>query len=236
MRMFLVAIAVFPATAYYGGRILWSSFRGRARTDPIVESAPRRWANLLLRLSGVQVEPENEAVIDPERPQILVANHASWYDILALMAHTPGRSVFVAKKEIQKLPIFGRIVRASGHIFIDRSDRKRAVESLAAAKQRLEEESPTVIMFPEGTRTSTGELQPFKKGAFVLALQTGVDIVPTAILGSREALKKGSLVIRPGTIRVVYGEPIPVSGLDIEDRNELTEQTRTALAGLLAAR
>jgi 1-acyl-sn-glycerol-3-phosphate acyltransferase len=96
----------------------------------------------------------------------------------------------------------------------------------------LEDERPTIIMFPEGTRSPTGELQKFKKGAFVLAIQSGVDVVPAAISGSREVMRKGSFRIRPGTIRVRFGEPISVEGLGIEQRNELTARAREALLGL----
>jgi len=133
------------------------------------------------------------------------------------------------------VPVFGKALKASGHITIDRKDRGRAVESLELARERLEKESPTVIMFPEGTRSPTGKLQPFKKGAFVLAIQTGVDIVPAAILGSRDIMRKGSYKIRPGTVRVRFGNPISVQGLGIESRNRLTDQVWQALAELQAA-
>jgi 1-acyl-sn-glycerol-3-phosphate acyltransferase len=178
---------------------------------------------------------ENAGAIDPDHPQILVANHVSWFDVLALAAFLPGRYLFVAKRELERVPVFGRAVRACGHVFIDRRDRSRAVESLGLARELLEKESPTIIMFPEGTRSMTGELQPFKKGAFVLAIQTGVEVVPAAIFGSREIMRKGSLLIGPGTIRVRFGEPIGVAGLTLEDRNELTERARSSLASLQAS-
>jgi 1-acyl-sn-glycerol-3-phosphate acyltransferase len=99
----------------------------------------------------------------------------------------------------------------------------------------LEEERPTVIMFPEGTRSATGELQPFKKGAFVLAIQTGADVVPTAILGSRAVMRKNSLLIHAGTVTIRFGTPIPVATLTMDQRDELMHETRDALARLLAA-
>lgn len=190
---------------------------------------------MILRLSGVKIVIENGEVIDPDRPQVLVANHASWYDVLALVGWVPGRSIFVAKKELESVPFFGPAARACGQIFIDRKDRASAVESLSRARKRLEEESPTIIMFPEGTRSATGELQPFKKGAFVLALQTGVDVVPAAIIGSRDVMRKGSLWIRPGTIRVRFGDPISIEGMTFENRTELTDRARGALSELLVA-
>jgi len=188
----------------------------------------------LLWCSGVDVVLENEGVIDADRPQILVANHTSWYDVLVLVGSIPGRALFVAKHEILGVPVFGPALKACGHIFIDRKDRKKAVESLSEARRRLEDESPTIIMFPEGTRSATGELQAFKKGAFVLGLQTGVDIVPAAIVGSREVMKKGSLLVRPGKVTVRFGEPISVEGLTLDDRSDLTERAREALMELQA--
>lgn len=235
LRLVVVLLAIIPATVYHGLRMLWAVYRKSPDMPCICDESPKRWSRLLLSCSGADVVLENEQVIDPERPQILVANHVSWYDILALAAFVPGRSIFVAKAELRKVPLFGRSLEGCGHIFIDRRDLTRAVESLASASRRLKEESPTIIMFPEGTRSATGELQPFKKGAFVLAIETGADVVPAAISGSREILKKGSLLIRPGTIRVRFGEPISVRGLDLEQRNELTERAREALLALQAS-
>ncbi len=232
-RFLLLLFILVPTTAYCGLRILWAVYRSTPEAAScICHECPRAWARRLLRWAASDVVLENEHVIDPDRPQILVANHSSWFDILALTAYLPGRTLFVAKQELGKIPVFGRAARACGHIFIDRYDRNRAVDSLAAARKILEEESPTVIMFPEGTRSATGELMRFKKGAFVLAIQTGVDVVPVAISGSREILRKGSLMVHPGTIRVRFGEPIRIEGLDLDHRNELTDRAHAALVAL----
>ena len=181
----------------------------------------------------MKVEFENPEAIDPERSQVLVANHTSWFDVLALAAHIPGSYRFVAKKELEKIPFFGPAWLACGHISIDRSDRKAAIRSLAEAREKLERDHPTIILFPEGTRSRTGELLPFKKGAFVLALQTGVEVVPAAIMGSRDVMKKGSFLVYPGTVRIRFGEPIAVEGLEMEDRDALTGRARDAVQGLL---
>jgi len=235
LRLFLVIVTIVPATLWYGAKVIWASYRQGPDARRITDESQRAWARFILRWSGVDVVLENPEAIDPRRPQVLVANHTSWYDVLALAGFVPGQSVFVAKQEIARVPVFGRAAAACGQIFIDRSDRNRAVESLAAAREILENESPTIIMFPEGTRSATGMLQPFKKGAFVLAIQAGVDIVPAAIFGSHEVMRKGSLRIRPGTIRVRFGESIGVAGLTIEDRGELTERAWEALASLQAS-
>jgi 1-acyl-sn-glycerol-3-phosphate acyltransferase len=156
----------------------------------------------------------------------------SWFDILALAASVPGRSIFVAKAELRKVPLFGRSLEGCGHIFIDRRDLTRAVESLAPARRRLKEESPTIIMFPEGTRSATGELQPFKKGPFVLAIAAQVPVVPIYCAGTFTILPKGSVRVRPQPVTLCVGKPIPTKGLTYEDRAQLLKQTRAAVVEL----
>jgi 1-acyl-sn-glycerol-3-phosphate acyltransferase len=233
LRLVAVFLGIVPATLFYGSRMLWAVARKSPDVSCLCDAMPRRWARFLLRLSGVKVEVENVDVIDPDKPQILVANHGSWYDVLAMLDQIPGSFIFVAKKELFSIPIFGSAVLSCGHIFIDRKDRGQAFESLAAARKRLDEESPTIIMFPEGTRSETGEVQPFKKGAFVLGIQAGVDVVPAAITGARGVMRKGSWVIRPGTVRIQFGQPVSVQGYGIKDRNELTERVRAELIRML---
>ena len=229
-----VVVVAIPATVYYALRILWAAWRNRPQDRQVVEDGPRKWSLLLLRAAGVRVVLENEGVVDPDRPQILVVNHVSWFDVPALAGHLPGKYRFVAKQELTKVPLFGAAWQAAGHIAIDRFDRTKAIDSLAEARRKLDEDRPTVVMFAEGTRSRTGELRPFKKGAFVLGIQTGVEVVPAAILGSREVMAKGSWRIHTGrTIRIRFGTPIPVDGLDMKDRDSLTERAHRVVAELL---
>jgi 1-acyl-sn-glycerol-3-phosphate acyltransferase len=234
LRVVLVAI---PITVLYAMRMLWAAWRNGPGDAEVLEEVPRIWSRLILRAAGTRVILENEGVIDPDRPQILVANHVSWFDVPALAGYLPGKYRFVAKKELTKVPFFGPAWQAAGHIAIDRSDRAKAIDSLGEARRKLEEDRPTVVMFAEGTRSRTGELRPFKKGAFILGIQTGVEVVPAAILGSREVMAKGSWWIRTGrTIRVRFGTPISVDGLVMKDRDDLTERAHRAVAELLVDR
>ena len=232
IRLFLVSIVIVPVTIWYASKIAWSVYRRSPDTRCHCEDAGRAWASLVLKVAGVQVIIENETVIDSSLPQILVTNHVSWVDVLVLAAFVPGRYVFVAKKEIESIPIFGPAVGACGHIYIDRGDRSRALESLDIARKRLEEEAPTVIIFPEGTRSATGELGIFKKGAFVLAIQTRASVVPAAIFGSRKVMRKGSFLINPGIVRVHYGGPIQVGEYTMQERTELTRRAQRAVSEL----
>ena len=232
IRLALVLAVIGPATLWYATPILWAAWRGGPGAARVFDESPRHWALLLLRVSGVDVVFEGDEVLDLRRPQILFANHVSWFDVLALVAHLPGRCVFVAKKELENVPLFGPAAKACGHIFVDRQDRSQAVASLQSARQNLEEASPTIIIFPEGTRSASGALQEFKKGAFVLAIQSGTELVPAAISGSYEVMRKGSVLIRSGTVRVRFGAPIPVAGYGLGQRNELTRKAREALLAL----
>ncbi|NJD20768.1 MAG: 1-acyl-sn-glycerol-3-phosphate acyltransferase [Gemmatimonadetes bacterium] len=230
LRLVVVGL---PVTLWYSGRILWASLRRSPGLPCLCEDLPRRWARLLLRVADARVEVENLERIVPDRPQILVANHVSYFDVLALCAMLPGKYRFVGKRELTRVPLFGPAWQACGHISIDRQDKVKAMESLELARRRLVEDRPTVILFPEGTRSRTGELRSFKKGAFVLAIQTGTEVVPAAILGTREVMRKGSLMIHRGrTIRVRFGEPLPVEGLRLEDRDTLTRRAHDAVAAL----
>lgn len=231
-----VGLVVVPLTLWHALRILWAAWRKDPALPAISENGARRWAHQLLRAAGTRVVLEGADAIDPARAQVLVANHVSWFDVLALAANVPGSFRFVAKKELEKVPIFGPAWQVAGHISIDRRDRASAMESLEVARRQLQEEHPTVIFFPEGTRSPTGELRAFKKGAFVLAIQTGVEVVPAAILGSREVMAKGSWRIRTGrTIRVRLGTPIPVDGLTMDDRDALTRTARDTVRELLGS-
>jgi 1-acyl-sn-glycerol-3-phosphate acyltransferase len=231
LRVVLMAV---PLTIVYATRIIWAARRRSAALARLSDEIPRRWARHLLRAARTRVELVGGDVIDPDRAQLLVANHVSWFDVLALAACVPGPFRFVAKKELERIPFFGAAWQAAGHISIDRGDRASALQSLEEARRTLERDRPTVIFFPEGTRSPTGELRAFKKGAFVLAIQTGVEVVPAAILGSREVMAKGSWRIHMGrTIRVCLGAPIPVVELTIDDRDELTGRARSDVLGLL---
>ena len=235
IRFLILLVTVAPVTLWYVARIAWGVRPSAPNPEMVVDRFPRLWAQALLRLAGVKVRFENVEVLDPDRPQVLVANHSSWFDVLALAAWLPGRYVFVSKKEVRNIPFLGYTIERCGHIYIDRSDHQKALQSLDEARVKLEREKPTVIMFPEGTRSATGELQRFKKGAFVLAIQTGADVVPAAISGSRQVMRKHSLLVHAGTVVVRLGEPIPVAELTTKDRDRLLQDAWDAMAGMLAS-
>ena len=168
----------------------------------------RSWARVILWASASPVIVEGMDAIDWSEPKVVVANHISDFDVLALAGSLPVPYAFVAKKELERIPFFGTAWKAAGHISIDRSDREKAVQSLRRAGERMRQEKSVVIIFPEGTRSRSGELQPFKKGAFVLAQEAGVPIVPVAIRGSDRIKRPGSPRIHPGPIYLRFLPPV----------------------------
>lgn len=176
------------------------------------------WARLNLLACGVRVTSRRLASLDPAKPYVFMSNHRSQFDILAVVAALPEFQLrWVAKKELERVPVFGWALRNAGHIIIDRSDHVQAVTTLNAARDKMAA-GVSVMIFPEGTRALPGDdLLPFKKGGFMLALETGFPIVPLAIRGSADVLPSHSWRARAGTIDVVVGEPVAVAGVDRDE-------------------
>jgi len=199
----------------------------------IYDWAATTWARWTLRVAGVRIRMEGlERVAEPA-PRIFVSNHQSWFDVFALAGSLPEPYRFVAKQELAKIPVFGRAWRAAGHISIDRGDTGSAIRTLDEAGRLMRRDRSSVIIFAEGTRSPTGELRAFKKGAFMLALQTGVDIVPVGIRGSRAVLPKGAWRITPGEIVISIGDVIHTADYSFETRSELMKRTRHEVARLM---
>ena len=234
IRTLWVGLVALVLTTWYGGHILVARLLKLESLPETCWNNPRRWARALIRAAGVRVELEGVEHLCEESAQVVVANHESWFDVLALAGYLPVDYRFVAKKELSGVPIFGPAWRACGHIAIDRRDQQAAIEALERARREVHARPLTIVMYPEGTRTPTGELLPFKKGAFVLAIQVGVPVVPVGIHGARAVMPKGRLRIRPGTIRIRIGEPMTTEGLAIRDRDVLTDRARDAVAALRA--
>jgi 1-acyl-sn-glycerol-3-phosphate acyltransferase len=184
----------------------------------------RLWARAILSLYGVRVRTRRLAPLDPHASYVIMSNHRSQFDILAVVLGLDDLQLrWVAKKELTRVPIFGWALKHTGHIVIDRSDSAQAIASLRAAREKMMR-GVSVVLFPEGTRSEAEALLPLKKGGFMLALETGFPIVPIIVRGSREILPRGSLRALSGEIEVVVGAPIPVEGAS---RDELMERVRT---------
>ena len=218
---------------WYSGRVVLRSFFGaRGALCRSCDSGARGWSRAVLKLAGVSVRVEGVANLALDGAFIIIANHESWFDVWALAGCLPIDARFVAKKELERVPIFGRAWKACGHISIDRADRASAIESMIRAGQRIKEEGLHMVLFAEGTRCPDGALHPFKKGPFVMAIEGGVPIIPVGLVGSRPIMPKGSFRIRKGAITVRVGEPISVAGMEHADRDRLRDAARDAVAQL----
>jgi 1-acyl-sn-glycerol-3-phosphate acyltransferase len=162
-----------------------------------------------------------------------MANHTSYFDIFALLSTLPVDFKFIVKQELMRIPIFGAAMRRAGYIGIERNDPRKALKSMHDAADRIKN-GASVLIFPEGTRSEDGCLQPFKPGGFHLALRSGCDIVPIAITGSREIVPKRSLRVQKGTIQVVVGREISVKGQTKKNMGRVMEQVRNAMAEQLS--
>ena len=219
----------FATFVYGGSAIVLALFGVRGH---LFVAWSRQWARIALWASGCRAVGHGMENVRPGEPLILVANHVSWFDIFAIAVLLKVDFHFVAKKELERVPIFGLAWRAAGHISIDRSNRERAVESLRTAARQMREQQSVVIIFAEGTRSRTGRLQAFKKGAFILAHETALPIVPTVVTGSYDIMRPDTFSVRPATIHV-YFEP-PVTVRPGEPIDELMERVREVFVARLA--
>jgi 1-acyl-sn-glycerol-3-phosphate acyltransferase len=190
------------------------------------------WSRDILKAAGTPVVAEGLERIPRDRPVIYVSNHSSMFDIWALSATLPGSVRFVAKQELFRIPLLGGAMRAAGHIPIDRAARKKAFEAYDQAARMIRSGTSSPVVFPEGTRSRTGELLPFKNAPFGLAIAAQVPIVPVYVHHTFEILPKGAWRLRPRPIRLLVGEPIETKGLQAADRERLRDEVRAAMVAL----
>ena len=191
------------------------------------------WGRSICIASGVTVSVTGTEKLDSEKPYIFAANHQSQFDILALQGFLGVDFRWLAKKELFQVPIWGPAMRKAGYIPVDRSRGRQALKSLGEAAQKIAA-GTSVIIFPEGTRTKDGIMKDFKAGAMVLAIKSGVDIVPVAIKGTYEILPKGKLLTNPGNVVIRVGNPIATKNCTSKDKHSLANVLQEEVAELLS--
>jgi 1-acyl-sn-glycerol-3-phosphate acyltransferase len=196
--------------------------------DNKIHRVANLWAKILLLICNTKVKVIGKENLLHGKPQILMANHQSDFDILISLAYIPVQFRWIAKKELFLIPVFGAAMRSAGYIAIDRHNREEALQSIDEAALRIRN-GKSIMTFPEGTRSHDGEIKDFKQGAFHLAIKSGVPIVPVTIIGSGRIMPKRSVRIKPSQIKLVIGEPIEVKSFDIEKRHELIEKVRNTI-------
>lgn len=235
MRTVVYLLTLFAATTWYGmGCILAGLFRVPYVPGGIYDKCQRRYALTILRATGIAVTMDGTEHLAPEGPQILIVNHSSFFDILALLAFLPVHGKFIAKKELYAIPVFGGAIKAGGHVRIDRGNRGRAFSAYESASKQMLEKKLTIIIYPEGTRTRTGDLLPFKRAPFVFAIGSKARVLPVYVGGAFDIQPKGSFSVRGRRMHIAIGAPLETAGLSTDDRDALADQARNAMLALKA--
>ncbi|HEX4384733.1 MAG TPA: lysophospholipid acyltransferase family protein [Myxococcales bacterium] len=198
------------------------------------EKVLKVWSRVWLAVVGAKVRFQQHPAIEKQKSYVYVSNHTSNLDVPCILASSDHPLRFIAKKELQRIPVFGWAARRMGHVFIDRKDSRGAARAI---QKRIDRglQGVGLFFFAEGTRSTTEDLLPFKKGAAIAAIETGLDCVPIAVVGARDVLKpKGFALFHPGTIAVVFGEPVPVKGHTLDERDALVAEQRVAVERTIA--
>lgn len=199
------------------------------RKGKVVHRYARLWGKVALIVNGVNVKVEGLENLKGKGPYIFMSNHQGSYDIFALLSHLPYQFKWLAKKELFSIPFFGWTMAAAGYISIDREGSRETVRAMNEASKKIQN-GMSIVIFPEGSRSSNGSIQNFKKGGFTLAVKSKIPIVPISIAGSREIMPKGGLKTSSGEIRIMIGSPIETKDYSIREKNILMEKVRETIS------
>lgn len=200
----------------------------------LAHKVARLWGRWILAAAGVRVKVKGKENLLKDRPQVVFSNHTSYFDVFCLLAHLPIQFRWLAKAELFKIPVFGKVMEYGGYLPVDRSNPRRAHRTMMEAAERIRK-GASIVIFPEGTRSPDGKLQEFKTGGVSLALMAQVPVVPVAILGTHEIMPKGSLRVRPRAVEIRIGDPIPIptEGMTRRERERLVVEARRRILSLL---
>jgi 1-acyl-sn-glycerol-3-phosphate acyltransferase len=221
VRSVVVIIWTVVSTVPFAwGAVLASLFSSSGKA---CHTVARMWARMILWVSGVKVHVSGLEQLDCNRHYIFMSNHQSMFDIPVVMAALPFHFRWLAKAELFRIPLFGHGMQRCQYISIDRSDRKAAFKSLKSAAEMIHQ-GASVLIFPEGTRSMSGHIQPFKKGGFILAVDSGATLVPMVLQGTREIMAKKRLVITPGEATITIYDPIDCRAYSRKNKDDLIER------------
>lgn len=213
----VVAVAVFDDTA------------------PAIERVIRFWARVWMVTSGTSLQVEGRENVDPARSYVVVANHLSTLDIMACLLALPVPIRFLAKKELFRIPILAQGMRVVGVIEVDRDARSAVHAEVNRQAKQLVAKGRSLIIYAEGTRPRDGVMRQFKKGAFTMAIASGLPVLPVAIHGSYQAWRPGTPLVRGGRVKVVIDPPIETDRLTQSDNTELRDRVRAIIASHVEA-
>lgn len=234
-RTVLTLTVGFLATLVFGLAVIVTA---RLKPDSAaIEKFIGMWARSWLIASGTKLTVEGADRLDRSRSYVVVANHLSNFDIMVCFAAIPLPIRYLAKKELFRVPILASAMRAAGMVEVDRQARSLALNSINIQADAVVERGLSLIIYPEGTRSRSGELQPFKKGAFTMAVMNQMPILPVTIHGTRQVWVPERALIYGGKVQVVIGEPIEVAGKTRADVDDLRDEARATIeANLVRAK
>jgi 1-acyl-sn-glycerol-3-phosphate acyltransferase len=224
------APAIVLATIVMGSVSLTCSLWDRAGIAQ--HRVARAWAGMLMALGFVQCEVHGIEKLDPRCSYVLVANHASYMDTPAILSRVPLQFRFFAKEGLFSIPFMGWHLRRAGHLPVVRDDPRASLKAMSAGARMLSENGVSLLLFPEGGRSEAG-LRPFKEGAAYIAIKAGVPAVPIGLVNTRHVMPMHSALIRPGTVKIFVGDPIPTTGMKLQDRGRLNQMLQDRVADLI---
>lgn len=226
IRTLLIILWILLVTGFFAILAIFVSFISKSGDLPHIVA--RIWAKCILVASGIKVTVKGRSNIDSAGYYIYMSNHLSNFDIPVLLAYLPVQFRWLAKAELFKIPLFGYAMQRAGYISIDRSNFRSAVQSLKRAAKNIRD-GVSVLIFPEGTRSQDFNIQPFKKGGFVLAVDSGVPIIPVIIHGTWPIMPKKRVLVKPGNVVLEIAKPIKSSDYTRKTKEDLMEKVRNVL-------
>ena len=230
IRSIFIICLVFIQTGIMSiAAILTSVFDGKGDN---VHRVARAWARGILFVSRIKVTVKGLSNLNPSESCIYMSNHLSNFDIPLLLGHLPVQFRWLAKAELFRIPIFGLALRRAGYVRIDRANLRSAITSLKRAADIIRD-GVSVLVFPEGTRSRDGKLRAFKKGGFVMAMDSGVPIIPIVLHGTWEIMSKTGLRIKPGNAVLEILPPVDVSAYAGRNKEDLMASVRDVMLDAL---
>jgi 1-acyl-sn-glycerol-3-phosphate acyltransferase len=235
IRTLAFYLTLLFATLAIGTTVVVASLLGvRFRPGGVYDRCSRAWGRWSLSGAGLPIDVQGAERVPAGQPVVFAVNHSSLFDILVLFAKLPGSVRFVAKRELARIPFFGTAMVRSGNVVIDRANPRAAQEAYQRAADRMIAQGVSAIVFPEGTRSRTGDLLPFKAMPFGLAIAAGVPVVPVYVHNTFQIMPKGAWRLRRMPVRVRIGDPIPTTGRTLDDRDAVRDATRAVIEGFRA--
>jgi len=186
------------------------------------------WSRLICKWNNIRVKIIGIENILTDRPQIFIANHQGYFDIFALSGYLPVQLRWISKASLFRVPFIGWAMSAAGYIPVERTNRKRSYQAFLNTIESVRKGN-SIVIFPEGTRSSDGEIGPFKKGSQLLAQRSEVPMVPVTIIGTRNIIRKGSMLIHPGPVKIIISPKITLLSKDSKEGDEMLQTIRSTI-------